>query len=378
MLRILEELSSGAAFLLFFLLATNPRGVNRSANRWLSVFCFCLFVMTLDDLFINEQIYQRYPHFIGMEDVAAFLAAPAFFLAVDYFVSPHKTWQRRDYLHFSLIFLEITLSLPFLLSTAGVKWYHEQHPEAASSLSKTLSAFLVTAFFIQIFAYWIWSFLKLNKHIRQIGEISSREEQVNLRWLRHFLIIFLCMLTVWFADGLLELPWLEYPAYFIYFAGILMLAFYAILQEEIYPFQPEERVAIQHLLQEKEAPGERKRLMTAEEVEQLKKVLDAHMLAAKPFLDNDLGLPKLAKQVQCSTHQLSYLLNEGYGESFYQFINRYRVAAAQELLSDPSKHHLTLLAIAYEAGFNSKTVFNTAFKNSTGLSPSDFRKQHLS
>ncbi len=94
----------------------------------------------------------------------------------------------------------------------------------------------------------------------------------------------------------------------------------------------------------------------------------------KCFLDHDLSLPHLAKKMDLTSHELSYLLNEGLGVSFFEFVNRYRVEEAKTLLLSPEYHHLNILGIAYETGFNSKTTFNTSFKKFTGVSPSEFRK----
>ena len=94
----------------------------------------------------------------------------------------------------------------------------------------------------------------------------------------------------------------------------------------------------------------------------------------KPYLDPDLSLRSLAKQVDIHPNQLSWLLNESMGKNFNEFINHYRVEAFKLLSKDPSNKHLTLISLAYESGFNSKTVFNTYFKKETGLIPKEFLK----
>jgi AraC-like DNA-binding protein len=68
-------------------------------------------------------------------------------------------------------------------------------------------------------------------------------------------------------------------------------------------------------------------------------------------------------------------LNEkGFERNFYQLINGYRVEESKRLLVDEQLLHLNILAIGFEAGFNSKTTFNTTFKNQTGMSPLEYRK----
>ena len=78
-----------------------------------------------------------------------------------------------------------------------------------------------------------------------------------------------------------------------------------------------------------------------------------------------------------STHLLSYTINTGFDENFYQFINRYRIDEAKKMVLDPQMGHLNLVGIAFAVGFNSKTAFNTAFKKATGQTPSEFKKSTL-
>ena len=94
----------------------------------------------------------------------------------------------------------------------------------------------------------------------------------------------------------------------------------------------------------------------------------------KPYLNNELTLPMLAEQLEISTNNLSQILNEGFGENFYKFINRYRIEESQRLLQDPALAHFNILGIAFEAGFNSKATFNKTFKEIVGISPSTFVK----
>lgn len=113
------------------------------------------------------------------------------------------------------------------------------------------------------------------------------------------------------------------------------------------------------------------------EVEALTKTMDTLMKLMekeKPYLDSELNLLKLADKMEISSHQLSYVLNEGMGENFFYFINKYRVQKAEALLMDPENDHLNMLAIGYEAGFNSKTSFNTTFKKMTSYTPSEYKK----
>lgn len=92
------------------------------------------------------------------------------------------------------------------------------------------------------------------------------------------------------------------------------------------------------------------------------------------YLNPDLSLRSLAKELDIHPNQLSWLLNESIGKNFNAYINHYRVKEFKRLAKDPSKAHITVIGLAYESGFNSKTVFNTYFKKETGLTPKQFVK----
>lgn len=97
------------------------------------------------------------------------------------------------------------------------------------------------------------------------------------------------------------------------------------------------------------------------------------MADGKPYLDPDLSLPGLAAMLDVPAKHLSQVINDRIGLHFSDFVNRQRVAEARRLLADPRHRDDKLLAIAFACGFNSKSVFNSAFRKFTGLSPSEFR-----
>lgn len=119
----------------------------------------------------------------------------------------------------------------------------------------------------------------------------------------------------------------------------------------------------------------KKELLTKKETDDYTDRLLNHIKENKPYLDPELSLRSLAVQIDIHPNQLSWLLNENMGKNFNEFINHYRVEAFKALSKDPKKAYLTLIGLAYECGFNSKTVFNTYFKKETGLTPKQFLKE---
>jgi ligand-binding sensor domain-containing protein/AraC-like DNA-binding protein len=103
-------------------------------------------------------------------------------------------------------------------------------------------------------------------------------------------------------------------------------------------------------------------------------LLEKTMEQERLYLDPDLTLAKLADATAIPAKPLSQVINERFGMNFNDYVNRLRVEEAKRLLLDPATGDFKLLRVAFASGFNSKSVFNAAFKKHTGLSPSEFRR----
>ncbi len=114
--------------------------------------------------------------------------------------------------------------------------------------------------------------------------------------------------------------------------------------------------------------------LTESEGKQYAEKLSDYMKSSKPYLNPELTLSQLAGELGISGHILSQVVNEKFGLNFFDFINSYRVEEFKERASDPRYTNFSLLGIALDSGFNSKSAFNRIFKQKTGITPSQFRK----
>ncbi|MEL6656846.1 MAG: helix-turn-helix domain-containing protein [Bacteroidota bacterium] len=120
---------------------------------------------------------------------------------------------------------------------------------------------------------------------------------------------------------------------------------------------------------EKADTPKRTEVLSEEEVQSFTQALLQQMQAEALYLDSGLTLRSLAETIDLHPNKLSWLLNEKLGKNFSNYINGYRLEAFQKKAVDPANSHLTLLGLAYESGFNSKSVFNEFFKKNTGQTP---------
>ncbi|BDD01116.1 helix-turn-helix transcriptional regulator [Persicobacter psychrovividus] len=130
------------------------------------------------------------------------------------------------------------------------------------------------------------------------------------------------------------------------------------------------------LTQDKQA--ERHLNMDQQKVQEQLEALNHHMSTKKLYLNPELTVAQLAHVVNISKLDLTDLLNKHLRKNFYNYVNEYRIAEVKMLLADPKYQHMTILALAFDSGFRSKSSFNSIFKQYTGQTPSAYRNQALS
>ena len=352
----------------FFLLALvsffNPTKLNITANRWFGLFMFSAGCMVLNAIIYKAGAEAQYKQLIIFNELSRFIIAPALYLSIIHFTSPDKVLKQREYLHFIPFALFAVYIIAF---STGHQFFH-----LPAVMGRALALLMGVAVQVQLLVYWVLAWAKLNRHQKNIRLINSNTEAVNLNWLRYMLIGIAFIIVTWLAAQILQMHWVTVSTPILYLAGTLFMGYYLLAQKEVYPFEQPELEEIAEVLKPESKPV--KQRLTEEQSAQLKIQLEHLMQTEKVYLDNELSLPQLAKEMGISTHDLSYLLNDVIGLSFFQFVNAYRVQEAKQLMLSEKHRHLNLLGIAYSAGFNSKTTFNTAFKKETGLSPSEFMK----
>ncbi|MFD2824631.1 helix-turn-helix domain-containing protein [Lacinutrix iliipiscaria] len=117
-------------------------------------------------------------------------------------------------------------------------------------------------------------------------------------------------------------------------------------------------------------------LLDANEIKKYSKELDQIMIDYKLYLNPDLSLKDLASYLELPVNYVSQLLNLGFQKNFSEYVNSYRVKEFKERILLEENKGLTIMAVAYDSGFNSKTVFNTFFKKIEGITPNTYLKSN--
>jgi len=144
------------------------------------------------------------------------------------------------------------------------------------------------------------------------------------------------------------------------------MGFFGIKQIAVYPEKQTVKV------EDKEKKKYLKSGLKKDVSEELYQKLTQLMQKKKPYIKNDLLINDLATEFDVHPNYLSQVINEKEGRNFYEFVNHYRLEEFKRLITIPKNRQLTLLSLAFECGFNSKSSFNRYFKKSTGQTPSQY------
>jgi AraC-like DNA-binding protein len=223
--------------------------------------------------------------------------------------------------------------------------------------------------FGQFFLYMFASFRLIGRFKRAAGDSFSDYRRIDIRWLSNSLLFFTAAMALAAVNSFIGLTSLAayWLPVFLVVIGLVWVYINVLLLKAL---KDSELFGVLG-----DAPPAAAPTGPVEEWRGILDQLRGHMGTRRPWLDPDLTLEQLALQLKLRPKLLSQAINEGLGQNFFEFINRYRIEEARRLLTNPADKKITVLEVLYQVGFNSKSSFNTVFKKQTGLTPSEFKKK---
>ncbi len=204
----------------------------------------------------------------------------------------------------------------------------------------------------------------------------SNEQKRTLSWLNYWLMTigiggFIIVISIFLADTGLYSYSISYTITFLFInIQLLLVGIYGLKQTPIFVDQH-----IGHLVLDASKTKYEKSLLNEKELEDISKKLIQIMEVERLYLNPDLSISDLSERIDQTNVQVSQTLNQKQEENFFDFVNQYRVEEVKRKLADPNNDHLSILGIALDSGFTSKSTFNKCFKRFTGLTPSVFKKE---
>ena len=364
----------GAAQGIFFsmVLLALPDG-NRQANRWLAVLLSSFAINMAGTAIHDLHIVLSVPHLGLVQTPFGVLIGIGFLFFVKNFTEKNFKMRWWHWLYVTPFFLNVLYFMPFYLLPVAEKIDVLE----ASFVHKP--DFWVRGFNIANFINAVYIFFTVAiilRHERHIRQVFSNTENKSLKWLMQFIFAGVATFIICVILSIYDIGFADNFSNLVFSGVIYIMGYRAIKQPEIFKNIPQEVMEGTDDPALLQAPAKyEKSGLTETKAQHLLVKLDTAMSKEKIYLEPELTLPQLAESLGASAHQVSQLLNQQKQESFFDFVNRHRVEHFKTAVIDPANAHLSILAIAFDSGFNSKAAFNSVFKKMTGTTPSAFRSQ---
>jgi AraC-like DNA-binding protein len=388
--------------LIYALLLYRKGVINETvSDKWLSFFLvLCVLYITPWMLgfagWYDNQPYRDIMFYVPF--VQRFLLGPVFFFYVQSLLNPSFTITKKMWLHF------LPSVLYFIFCSVVVvvdKLILHRYYFLASGADPDFDFWYEWLGFLSMVIYFIFSLRYYYAYQKIIVQVASNADAFLFKWIRNFLIAFLCMLFFRLAFTFASFipvfakwrymgTWWEYFSfgivlYYIAVSGYsnsietkisfklnllgyqkpLLLNYTATTFTQEQPIEDAEFVEIdtQYTTQPAQVDNE----LTAWKIK-----VEELMHTQKIYTNPELSLTQVAKLLKTNPSILSKVINQGFQLNFNDFINNYRIKAVKEKLNAGEQKTQTLLGIAFDCGFNSKATFNRAFKKETGVSPKEW------
>jgi AraC-like DNA-binding protein len=236
--------------------------------------------------------------------------------------------------------------------------------------------------------FYLWAAVSILYYIRlSLGIINSHEgrvlksfsnlKEITLIWLRKLIIYYRLFWIVWVPFVVLFLLFFRFQL--LYLGVVLALYFLMLILIYLTLWIGLENWGHGSLIfvrpDEEKTENKNFTRLTMTEIQEHIGRINRAMALEKIYLNENLSLKEFAFHVKADPNLISFILNNHLNNNFYDFVNNYRIEEVKTKLNDPAYKHLTILGVALESGFNSKTTFNRVFRQVTGITPTEFQKK---
>lgn len=358
--------ASQCIFLLILFLVRPSK--NRKAQNLISIILLVLLAINVNNIWYSTHLYKQVPYVAGFARGMILLLGPLFYLYTQAVSDKHFRFKRSMLLHL----------IPYLLILASMQF--QPPPANLETALKSLDDFMdgrlpitflsVLRFGIYITHILVYLFLSRTIFLKIDAE-TKREYAVSLserkKWLEQITVFLFMMIgaLLYFEISMVRTGYYtvigNYTITLIASGFIYFIAFRAILSAN--RLMPDFNVQHPVSGQQHENPVELGR--------QILTLLEEKKL----YKNHQLKVADMANELSVGTHVISSVLNGVIGKSFFELVNGYRIEEFKKLSISNSFQEYSIMGLATEVGFKSKSSFNTAFKKHTGMTPSEFLKQ---
>jgi len=360
---------------------------------------FTFSIHLASNVYLGAHLERAFPHFFGIAYPLLLLYGPLVYLYAVCASDRTRGLRWTDTLHFVPFVAVVIAGLPIYLMSGDEKLaFYQQLLQGERPL---LLRIVDPLKYVSGIAYAAATILVVQRHRTLVKENYSSIERVNLQWL---LTLAGAAAAIWGLAALLsvmhrvDLPILARDDDIVALAIAVLvygIGYMAIRQPEVIRFAtsefriprsgsptganavpppPPPAPSTAPAPTDPAGPRYERSGLSEAEADKLQQELLSVMETERAYQDGELTLADLADRLETTPHKLSELLNSQLEQSFYDFVNAYRVREVQRRITDEKYRNLTVLALAMDAGFASKSTFNHVFKKHTGQTPSAYRR----
>lgn len=299
------------------------------------------------------------------------------FLYTKYITKKHSKFNRKDLFH--LIPLLIGISIVSVFYSPEITNLNEF---ALHYSNLVLPRTIVGWFFdVCLWGYSIAALIGVYRYKKQISHLYSfKSNRINLIWLQFVIISFLIFYHFIIIVSAFQINTALIEHIELFRSGTLLgflyiLSFGGLRQQQLISEDEEINLNTIATLQKSADKQYLKSSLKDEQAEEYLKQLIDFMNTSGIWKDNELSIAKVADQSGISRHYVTQILNQYLQKNFNTFVNEYRIEYAKKLMNSEKYRNWSIVAIAYESGFNSKATFNSFFKKYTSMTPTEYKNQ---
>ncbi len=354
------------ALLLAFYFLFNKSRKNVVAQRWLGTLLL-LIATTMALNYFSPENYKQFPHLIRIWELLPFLFAPVIFLYIYALLYGNIHFSKKYFLLLIPFIIGVIILFPFLTSSSAFKIKQYELTENGIPENFYLLFWLKSINGLVMILVSFYAVFKYKKDVKLV----FAEDAVN-KWAIYSLTAFSLLWIV--GTGRILFDFSEIIAKMvsvILIISIYVLTYFTLKQNQVF------RETDLFVLKEIETKVNKPELtlLEKEEAKSIYSNLSKIVKEEKLFLDKNFNLQKLTEICKCKSTVVSDVLNNHNNQNFYAFINEFRVNEVCEMLKNNENTNLTLDAIGELCGFKSKSTFYQSFKEVTGKTPSQYKKE---
>lgn len=352
-------------FLLTVFIVRPP--ANKKSSALLLVMLAIILCTTMSNLWSSFYLYRQVPEVAGFARGMVLLLGPVLYLYILAVTDPEFSFRPIRLLHFA----------PYLTALLIIKLERAplSYPAIIANIDKLmegripitgLSIFWFVAYFIHLLIYIIVAHTKIRQSVKKSRQVYLIPLEQRISWLKK-LSFFFKLIVVLFLCHTLSIIITGTGSIITNYIYNIVLAFivYRI------GFQA---IADNRLL----SPGFSVKYKSAPTDEQWRETLVKKLLhlfeKEKVFTDPDLNLASLAQKTGVHSHLISQTINHQFNQSFNDLMNFYRIDEFKKRVRLREYAAYSIIGLAYDVGYKSKSSFNSAFKKQTGITPSEYVK----